>query len=161
MVMAYWSDKTGRANLDQSVPTVAWGTYDYVYEGNGNWLFDTSYASSFELRASVNLFDSLRQVEQWVAAGVPVVPSIAWKRGELSGAPIPGADGHLLVIRGFDLSGNVIVNDPAGRDDSQVRRVYRRDEFARAWFYSGSGGVAYLVCPSASTPNYTHAQVSL
>jgi hypothetical protein len=162
MVMAYWSDKTGRANLDQSVPTVAWGTYDYVYEGNGNWLFNTAYASSFGLRASVNRFDSLRQVEQWVAAGVPVVPSIAWKRGELSGAPIRGSDGHLLVIRGFDLSGNVIVDDPAGRDDSQVRRVYRRDEFTRAWLFSaGSDGVAYLVCPSASTPNYTHAQVSL
>jgi hypothetical protein len=42
----------------------------------------------------------------------------------------------LLVIRGFDSSGNVIVNDPAGRDDSRVRRVYRRDEFARARFCS-------------------------
>ena len=132
-----------------------------MYGGNGNWPFNTAYASSFGLRASVNRFDSLGQVERWVAAGVPVVASIAWKRGELSGAPIPGSDGHLLVIRGFDLSGNVIVNDPAGRDDSQVRRVYRRDEFARAWFSSGSDGVAYLVYPSGSAQNYTYAQVSL
>jgi hypothetical protein len=161
MVMAYWSDKSGKANLNQPVPTVARGTYDYVYGGNGNWPFNTAYASSFGLRASVNRFDSLGQVERWVAAGVPVVASIAWKRGELSGAPIPGSDGHLLVIRGFDLSGNVIVNDPAGRDDSQVRRVYRRDEFARAWFSSGSDGVAYLVYPSGSAQNYTYAQVSL
>ena len=59
----------------------------------------------------------------------------------------------LLVIRGFDSSGNVIVNDPAGRDDSRVRRVYRRNEFARAWFCSGSGGVAYLVYPDGSAPD--------
>jgi hypothetical protein len=52
----------------------------------------------------------------------------------------------LLVILGFDSSGNVIVNDPAGSDDSEVRRVYQRDEFASAWF-SGSGGIAYLVYP--------------
>jgi hypothetical protein len=88
-----------------------------------------------------------------VASGVPVVANIAWKRGELSGAPIPESDGHLLVIRGFDPSGDVIVNDPAGRDGSRVRRVYRRDEFAWAWFCSGSGGVAYLVYPEGFALN--------
>jgi hypothetical protein len=84
---------------------------------------------------------------------LPVIASIAWKRDELSGAPIPCSEGHLLVIRGFDPSGNVVVNDPAGCDNSHVRRVYRRDEFARAWFCSGSGGVAYLVYPDGSAPD--------
>ncbi len=147
MVMAYWADETGRGDLNQPVQAVVRGTYDYTYGGNGNWPFNTAYASSLGLEASVNRFGSLGQAERWVAAGVPVVASIAWKRGELSGAPIPESNGHLLVIRGFDSSGNVIVNDPAGRDGSLVRRVYRRDEFARAWFCSGSGGVAYLVYP--------------
>ncbi len=50
-----------------------------------------------------------------------------------------------MVIRGFDSSGNVVVNDPAGSDESEVRRVYRRDEFARAW--DGSGGIVYLIYP--------------
>ena len=147
MVMAYWAHRTGREDLNQPVPAVVRGTYDHTYEGNGNWPFNTAYASSFGLGASVERFGSLGQVERWVAAGVPVVASIAWRGGELSGAPMPESGGHLSVIRGFDPSGNVIVNDPAGRDDSRVRRVYRRDEFARAWFCSGSGGVAYLVCP--------------
>jgi hypothetical protein len=62
---------------------------------------------------------------------LPVVASIAWKNGQLSGTPIPESEGHLLVIRGFDPLGNV-VNDPAGYDDSRVRRFYRRHEFARA-----------------------------
>jgi hypothetical protein len=153
MVMAYWSDRTGKKDLDQLVPAVVRGTYDYTYGGNGNWPFNTAYASSLGFDASVRRFDSLGQVERCVAAGLPIVASIAWKRGELSGAPIPESEGHLLVIRGFDSSGNVIVNDPAGCDDSRVRRVYRRDEFARAWFCSGSGGVAYLVYPDGSAPD--------
>jgi hypothetical protein len=36
MVMSYWAGKTGEKKLHQSAPTVAWGTYDHVYEGNGN-----------------------------------------------------------------------------------------------------------------------------
>lgn len=153
MVMAYWADRTGRRDLDQPVPVVARGTYDYTYGGNGNWSFNTAYASSLGFDASARRFDSLGQVERCVVAGVPVVASIAWKRGELFGAPISESEGHLLVIWGFDASGNVVVNDPAGRDDSRVRRVYRRDEFARAWFCSGSGGVAYLVYPDGSAPD--------
>ena len=57
-----------------------------------------------------------------------------------------------MVVRGFDPSGDIIVNDPAGRDDSRVRRVYRRNEFARAWICSGSGGLVYLVYPEGSRP---------
>ena len=159
MVMAYWAGKTGRVNLNQPIPAVVRGTYDYAYRGNGNWPFNTAYASSFGLKASVNRFGSLGQVERWVAAGVPVVASIAWKSGQLSGAPIPESEGHLLVVRGFDLSGNVVVNDPAGRDDSRVRRVYRRDEFARAWA-SGSGGIAYLIYPDDLMPDRTYVRSS-
>jgi hypothetical protein len=166
MVMTYWSSKTGNRSLNQSVPTVARGTYDPAYRGWGNWPFNTAYASSFGLKASVNRFSSLGQAERWVAKGVPVIASIAWNNNSanqrLTGAPIPASNGHLLVIRGFDKTGEyVIVNDPAASDDSGVRRVYRRDEFARAWFETGSGGVAYLVHPRAWTvPGTAEAQGS-
>ena len=50
MVMAYWANKAGRRSLNQEVPTVARGTYDYVYRGNGNWPFNTAYAASMVLR---------------------------------------------------------------------------------------------------------------
>ena len=150
MVMAYWAGQTGDPSLDQSVPVVAAGTYDHAYGGWGNWPFNTAYASAYGLKAAVSRFSSIEQIEQWIGSGGPVVASIAWDNGsserQLSGAPLTWSDGHLLVIRGFDSSGNVIVNDPAGSDDSDVRRVYSRDEFARAWF-SGSGGVVYLVSP--------------
>ena len=161
MVMAYWASENGDPNLDQSVPVVAAGTYDYVYQGWGNWPFNTAYASTYGLQATVSRFSSLEQVEQWIAMGIPVVASIAWDNSSseqwLSGASLTSSDGHLLVIRGFDSSGNVVVNDPAGGDDTQVRHVYPRDEFARAWFW-GSGGIAYLVHPRGwSTPDRAYA----
>ena len=166
MVMAYWSEVTGRKALERMVPTVARGTYDSVYKGNGNWPFNTAYASSFGLQASVNRISSLGQAERWVASGVPLVASIAWdndKKGKrLTGAPLQKSDGHLLVVRGFDPKGGcVIVNDPAGRDASEVRRLYRRDEFARAWFAYGSGGVFYLIHPRGwRTPDRADAKGS-
>jgi len=164
MVMAYWAGQTGDPSLDQSVPTVAAGTYDYAYQGWGNWPFNTAYASAYGLKAAVSRFSSVEQLERWIEVGVPVVASIAWDntnaQRQLSGAPLTWSDGHLLVVRGFDSSGNVIVNDPAGSDDSQVRRVYYRGEFARAWF-SGSGGVVYLVYPPGwSIPDHAYAQGS-
>jgi hypothetical protein len=164
MVMAYWADVTGDPNLDQPVPVVAAGTYDYVYQGWGNWPFNTAYASAYGLKAKVLRFSSIEQVESWIEMGIPVIASIGWDNSyaeqQLSGAPLTWSNGHLLVIRGFDTSGNVLVNDPAGSDDSQVRRVYNRDEFARAWF-SGSGGVVYLVYPIGwSAPDGAYVQGS-
>lgn len=162
MVMAYWSGKTGNRSLNQPVPTVAAGTYDSAYRGNGNWPFNTAYASAYGLRASVNRFSSLGQVERWIASGVPVIASISWGSGQLSGAPIPASNGHLLVIRGFDKSGKyVIVNDPAASSNSGVRRVYSRQQFADAWLERGSGGVAYLVYPRGwKIPDQTYSRGS-
>jgi hypothetical protein len=161
MVMAYWANKTGVRSLDQEVPTVARGTYDYVYRGTGNWPFNTAYAASYGLKASVNRFSSLGQVERWIAKGAPVIASISWGRGELTHAPIPASSGHLLVIRGFTEAGDVIVNDPAASSNSGVRRVYQRDEFRRSWFESGSGGVAYLVRSEGwLVPDRTYARGS-
>jgi hypothetical protein len=42
----------------------------------------------------------------------------------------------------------VIVNDPAGRTESEVRREYDAAEFARVWF-EGSG-MAYILIPPGS-----------
>lgn len=161
MVLEYWARKTDKPGLDQPVPTVARGTYDYEYGGTGNWPFNTAYAASFGLEASVNRFSSLGQVERWVAKGVPVVASVEWSRGQLDGAPIPASQGHLMVIRGFDKTGRyVIVNDPAASSNAGVRRVYDRQQFADAWM-RGSGGIAYIVYPKGwSVPDGTDARGS-
>ena len=64
------------------------GVYDWVYEGHGNWPFNTAYAAARGLEASVARFRSLAEAEPWIAAGVPVGMSYAWKPGMLTGAPV-------------------------------------------------------------------------
>src|SRR5439155_610502 len=55
-------------------------------------------------------------------------------------------DGHLIVIRGFTRSGDVIVNDPGNREKGN-RVIYPAHGLAHAWF--GNGGVGYVIRPPA------------
>jgi uncharacterized protein YvpB len=139
MVLAYWGKTV-------TVPVAAARTYDHAYRGYGNWSFNTAWASTYGLDGYVTRMGSLAQLEEWISAGVPVVISIAWKRGELPGAPIASSNGHIVVVRGFDASGNVIVNDPAASTDARVRKVYPRSQLFAVWL-KYSGGTAYLIHP--------------
>jgi hypothetical protein len=152
MVMAYWSEKLGEPALDRTVPDVAAAVYDTVYHGNGNWPFNTAFAGQHGLTAYVSRMSSLSQVEQWIAAGIPVVASLAWSPGELGNAAVPSTDGHLLVIVGFTASGDAVVNDPAAdpRLGISVRRVYPRGQLERLWL-THSGGTVYLIYPQRAT----------
>ncbi|HYG57768.1 MAG TPA: peptidase C39 family protein [Symbiobacteriaceae bacterium] len=146
MVLAYWGEVTGNAALIQTVPAVVAGVWDYRYDGGGNWPFNTAYAATFGLEGKVTRLSSLAAAEPWTAAGVPVIASIAFKKGGLTGAPISSTAGHLVVIRGFTAEGNVIVNDPAAPSDDTVRFVYDRLEFETAWL-EASNGTVYLIYP--------------
>jgi len=90
--------------------------------------------------------ESLAQAEAWIAAGVPVIYSVSWGRGELDGAPAGSSNGHLSVLVGFDEAGNPVVNDSAAPDNASVRRTYKRAQFERLWL-GHSGGTVYLVYP--------------
>lgn len=159
MVLAFWGQQTGHNELIQTVPYFAAHTLDWIYKGNGNWPFNTALAGSLGLEAYVSRFYSLSQVEPWIQKGIPVIASVAYRPGELAGTPISTTDGHLLVIRGFDAGGNVIVNDPAAdpRQGEHVRIVYPRGQFEKVWL-NGSGGMVYLVYPRGqSLPDLTLA----
>jgi hypothetical protein len=123
-------------------------TYDYDYEGTGNWPFNTAYAANLAGHAFVTRLRSLREAEPYLAAGIPLVASIAFGRGELDGAPISASNGHLLVIVGFTKSGDVVVNDPAAPTDASVRRTYDRGQFENAWI-PASGGTVYVITDDA------------
>lgn len=133
---------------DPWVDHVARMTYDYAYEGTGNWPFNTAYAATRVDRAFVTRLRSLREAEVLVKAGIPVVASIAFERGELDGAPIASTDGHLLVIVGFTADGDVVVNDPAAATDAEVRRTYDRGQFENVWIPT-SGGTVYVIADAA------------
>jgi hypothetical protein len=128
------------------VPNAAADTYDWAYEGCGNWSFNTAYAARFGLDAYVARFASLFEVERAILAGNPIVTSYAWEPGELDGAPIERSAGHLGVVVGFDERGNPVLNDPAAPSDSEVRRTYSRGQFERQWLLRSSG-TAYVIRP--------------
>jgi hypothetical protein len=165
MVVEYWGRRPTAAELawvdpsyrDPQVDQAARSTYDYAYEGAGNWPFNTAYAATYGLKAIVTRLHSLDEVERFIAAGIPVITSQSFLSTELTGANY-GTSGHLFVIVGFTATGDVIVNDPASQDDDAVRNVYQRAEFENVWLRtkryradgsvgSANGGIVYLISP--------------
>jgi uncharacterized protein YxeA len=143
MMLGYWGTKLG-LNLADTVPTAAKIMWDTEYDGSGNWAFNMAYASSKGLKAYVHRLSSLAQAESYIQKGIPLALSIAWGVGELEGAHIAKSGGHLVVLRGFTKTGDVIINDPAAKTDAGVRTVYKRAELERAWI-GHSGGVVYVI----------------
>ena len=148
MVLAYLDGYTGAC--EPRVRAAVEGVYDWIYDGHGNWPFNTAYAYSQGYESYVARFTSLGKVEEFVAAGVPVVVSFAWDKGDLTGSAIPSSNGHLAVIVGFDAAGNPILNDPAAASNEDVQRTYLRSEFEPLWLET-SGGTVYLIYPQGAT----------
>jgi hypothetical protein len=167
MVVEYWGKHPSTQQMswvdpsytDPSVDYAARNTFDYQYDGTGNWPFNAAYAASYGgLDAIVTQIHSLNEVEALVSRGIPVVASVSFYASELDGSGY-NTSGHLLTIVGFTASGDVIVNDPASPNDAAVRHVYNRHQFETIWLRtkrvltsgatgSGSGGVAYLYKPT-------------
>jgi peptidase C39-like protein len=127
------------------VPRAAAEVVDPAYaDGTGNWSFNTAWAATLTGHAFVTRLRDLREAERFVDAGVPLVASVAYPRGALTGAPVRGTDGHLVVVRGFTADGHVVTNDPAAPTERSVRRTYDRGQFERAWL-DGSGGLVYVI----------------
>lgn len=125
---------------------VADGVYDHASKLYGNWPFNTAYAASkAKLDAYVLRGTGLEDLEEEIAAGRPVVLSHRWSKGDLSNAPIPSSDGHLIVVVGFSKEGDVVVNDPAAKPGA-VRRTYKRAELYRTWLERASG-IVYILRP--------------
>ena len=155
MVVRYWGTAyapTAAETSWVSPPVDPWVdytarfVYDYNYRGAGNWPFNAAYASERGLVADVTQLHNLREAEAFIDKGVPLVASVAWNSNKLTGA-IKSTNGHLLVIGGFDANGNVIAYDPAHDTDAEVRAVYDREEFEKAWI-PASGGIVYVIRPA-------------
>jgi hypothetical protein len=137
-----------RAYADRWVNQVARMTYDYRYDGTGNWPFNTAVGATRVADAFVTRLADLQQAERFLRAGIPLAVSIRFARGQLTGAPISSTSGHLVVLAGLTASGDPVVMDPAAGSDASVRRTYDRAQFERAWL-SGSGGMAYVLRDAA------------
>ncbi|MDQ3485519.1 MAG: peptidase C39 family protein [Actinomycetota bacterium] len=163
MVLAYWQQTKGAQYGpapaeyesmdpqydDMFVDYAAASTYDYNYDGTGNWPFNTAYAGRYDLESFVTRLRSLTEAEQFIKAGIPLVVSISFKESELDGAGY-GTNGHLMVIVGFTEDGDVVANDPASHlieSNEEVRTVYDREQFENVWIPK-SGGIAYVIHPT-------------
>ncbi|QNS07402.1 peptidase C39 family protein [Streptomyces xanthii] len=167
MIIEYWgrepsSDDLSWVNPDYADPQVCHAarfTYDYQYEGCGNWPFNAAYAATYkDLQGVVTRLSSLTDLETLIAAGIPAITSQSFLKEELTGAGY-GTSGHLMTVIGFTADGDVIANDPASPNDPAVRRVYKRREWENIWLrtkrynstgkvVSGTGGVCYLYFPA-------------
>ncbi len=139
MILEFWGSK-------KETEAVALAVRDRTSQLFGNWPANTTFAAKFGLDARVARLESLADLERSVADGRPVIVSVTFNKGELPGAPIPKTSGHLLVVSGFTAQGDVIVNDPAGKGRTEVRRVYSRAAFHKAWRVN-KRGLAYLIGP--------------
>jgi hypothetical protein len=148
MVLGYWNNDTGPC--EPRVRAAVSGVYDWIYDGHGNWPFNTAYTATQGYEAYVARFTSLERAEEYVAAGVPVVMSVAWGKKDLTNASVSSTAGHLLVLVGFDRTGNPIINDPAAASDAEVTRTYLRSEFEPLWL-TRSGGAVYLIYPQGKS----------
>ncbi|PSM40095.1 hypothetical protein C6Y14_28000 [Streptomyces dioscori] len=170
MIIEYWGRKPTAADLawvkpeyaDPQVCHAARFTFDYQYDGCGNWPFNAAYAATYkDLQGVVTRLRSLTDLETLIAAGVPAITSQSFLASELTGAGY-GTAGHLMTVVGFTADGDVIANDPNSPDNEAVRRVYKRREWENIWLrtkrynaagnvVSGTGGVCYLYFPAQPT----------
>ncbi|MGQ0504605.1 MAG: peptidase C39 family protein [Myxococcaceae bacterium] len=165
MVLEYWGRGPREEDFkwvepelpDRQVVHAARQTFDYDYKGAGNWPFNTAYAAQFGLRGHITRLRDLSELERYIARGIPLITSQSFLASELDGAGY-GTAGHIMVVTGFTLDGDVIVNDPAGKDNLAVRRVYKRRQFETVWLRtkrraengrvaSGPGGTVYVIVP--------------
>ncbi|WP_327322230.1 peptidase C39 family protein [Streptomyces sp. NBC_01210] len=171
MIIEYWGRKPSAADLawvnpafaDPQVCHAARFTFDYQYNGCGNWPFNAAYAATFkDMSSVVTRLSSLTDLETLIRAGIPAITSQSFLKEELTGAGY-GTSGHLMTVIGFTADGDVIANDPASPSNGAVRRVYRRAEWEKIWLrtkrynasgkvVSGTGGVCYLYWPAHPTP---------
>ncbi|MER7440833.1 C39 family peptidase [Micromonospora avicenniae] len=119
--------------------------YDHAYGGAGNWSFNTAYAALHGVDAFVTRLRSLVEAEAFIAAGIPLVVSAAFRAGEVPGLEYD-TRGHLIVLVGFTSDGDPVLNDPYAPDDEAVRRTVNRERFELVW-QRGSGGMAYVIRP--------------
>ncbi|MBC9718498.1 peptidase C39 family protein [Streptomyces sp. TRM66268-LWL] len=170
MIIEYWGRGPTPEDLawvnpefaDPQVCHAARHTFDYQYNGCGNWPFNAAYAATYkDLQGVVTRLGSLTDLERLIAAGIPAITSQSFLKEELTGAGY-GTAGHLMTVIGFTADGDVIANDPASPSNEAVRRVYQRREWENIWLrtkrynstgkvVSGTGGVCYLYFPARPT----------
>jgi hypothetical protein len=109
----------------------------------GSWPFNTAHAFELcggKIRFAVGRLSSFVDLHKHLMNGIPVIISV---RGSIDGAPKAYANGHLLVVVGWDAQHKkVICHDPALPTNNATLRRYSIYSFLKAW--ESSKRLAYL-----------------
>lgn len=146
MVLAHWGTVTRRAEWNLDAPEVAAGVLDHNFKkATGNWSFNTAFAGSLPgMRAYVTRFSDISELEDWIAAGIPVIISARYDL--LKDGRTDDFNGHLTVCHGFTENGDLVINDPwTDLKVERVQHIYKRENVIRAW--ATSHNTVYLVFP--------------
>ncbi|MCU7494923.1 MAG: T9SS type A sorting domain-containing protein [Ignavibacteria bacterium] len=111
--------------------------YDPYWEMFGVWPRTVQNAAGYGLDGAVTRYRTWSQAEKVLEAGGRVVMSV--------GKPL--YSGHLIMLAGFDESGNPIVHDPARSDGYAYK--FDKTDLSRSWFEKG--GVGYTFYPGSMT----------
>lgn len=126
---------------------IAQGVYDHGLGIYGSWPFNVAHA--FEIckgRVSfhVERLNSFKELHKHLTHGMPVVVSV---RGPLKGAPLPYAQGHLLLVVGYNKRfKKVLCQDPAFNSNDKTAVAYDLKNFLTAW--ERSHRLAYIATPA-------------
>lgn len=135
-------------NHQYSAFEVSAAVFDPFAEIYGNWPYNMEAAYLMGLQKTwIGRHNSFFEIASEIISGKPVIISIDVPPGKLANAPYPttGGAGHLIVVRGFDGKGNVLVNDPAGEIPQEGMLGYDLKALTEIWVERG--GVAYHLWP--------------
>lgn len=134
MILEYYGTKLPTAEVANCV----WDPYNKIF---GNWSFNAAFAGLLGYRSWIIRCSSFDPIKQEIAAGHPVILSIAYRKGVLSNAPVKSTAGHIIVCRGFTPEGDPICNDPAARTEEKGHVVYKKEELERAWLAAKAAAI--------------------
>jgi len=135
MVLAYYGVSVAVADLAREIFQPDLDIY-------GVWPAAVCTAGRHGIAGYLLRFPDWSAAEWCLAQGMPIIASVRYGAGELTGAAVSETLGHLLVLTGH-ADDAVFVNDPAAPTASGVSRRYRLDELRRVWLERA--GVGYVL----------------
>ena len=128
MLISYLLQK----ELDPRV--IAQGVYDHGLGIYGSWPFNIAHAFEVcngKVAFHVERLSSFKDLHSHLLQGMPVVVSV---RGPLKNAPLPYANGHLLIVVGYNKRfKKVLCQDPAFKSNEETAVAYDLKDFLMAW----------------------------
>jgi hypothetical protein len=137
MVLDFWRRPV-------TLDTLAADMFNPATDLYGVWPAAIVAASRRGLAGYVLRFPDWASAAWCLRRGLPIIASVRYAAGELTGAAVPQTPGHLLTLTGWQ-GDEVLVNDPGAPDAASVAHRYRLDEFARVWLERT--GVGYVIFP--------------